>query len=125
MADAEYPVRYVAFLDIIGFRDLIVHLNRDETQLAVVQGLLKNVHNPVLEDLKDLLPRSDLRAQSISDAVAISASMTEFGHAHMFMAIERLAQKLLKAGIFVRGAIVKGRLFHNAEMVFGEGIVRA
>lgn len=125
MAEPEYPIRYAAFLDIIGFRELIADLNKDEIQFSAVQDILKNVHNPDLEDLKNLLPHSDLRAQSISDAVAISASMTAHGLAHMFMAIERLAQKLLKAGFFVRGAIVKGRLFHNAEMVFGEGIVRA
>jgi len=125
MAESEYPARYVAFLDILGFRELITNLNEDETKLSSVRDLLRNIHNPDPELFKNLLPKSDFRAQSISDAVAISATMTPEGLAHIFMAVERLAQKLLKAGYFLRGAIAKGKVFHDHEMVFGEGVVRA
>ena len=44
---------------------------------------------------------------------------------HMFAAIELLCIKLLREGIFLRGAVVKDRLFHDDEMVFGEALVRA
>jgi hypothetical protein len=125
MAENEYTVRYVAFLDILGFRELITNLEKDETKLPFVRDLLRNIHNPDPENFKNILPNSGLRAQSISDAVAMSADMTPDGLAHMFMAVERLAQKLLKEGFFLRGAIVKGRVFHDPEMVFGEGVVRA
>ena len=129
MADSKYPVKYVAFLDILGFRELIDDLNKDETRLSFVRNLLRNVHNPSPEMLKDIwkgkLPDADLRAQSISDAVAISAKMTPDGLAFMFIVIERLANKLLQAGFFLRGAIAKGKIFHDHEMVFGEGLVRA
>jgi hypothetical protein len=125
MAESEYPVRYVAFLDILAFRELITNLNKDETKLSSVRDLLRDIHNPDPELFKNFLPKSDFRAQSISDAVAISAKMTPDGLAHMFMAIERLAQKLLKAGYLLRGAIAKGKVFHDHEMVFGEGVVRA
>jgi hypothetical protein len=36
-----------------------------------------------------------------------------------------LSYSLLFEGFFVRGAIVKGRLYHDDEMVFGEALVKA
>jgi hypothetical protein len=126
MAESEYPTRYVAFLDILGFRELVGRLNDDPTQLPLVRNLLRDVHRPPIEEFRETFSGSNLRAQSISDAVAISASEAPEGLAHMFAAVEFLAVKLLKAdGFLLRGAITKGRLYQDQEMVFGEGLVRA
>jgi hypothetical protein len=40
-------------------------------------------------------------------------------------ALEILTTKLLVRGYFVRGALVKGPLYHDANVVFGEALVRA
>jgi hypothetical protein len=125
MADDAYPVRYVAFLDIIGFRELINRLNADPTQLEFTRSLMHNIHQPNHTSWDAFFTGSDLKAESISDAVALSSSPTRQGLIHMFAAIELLSIKLLRAGIFLRGAVVKDRLFHDDEMVFGEGLVRA
>lgn len=126
MADSsEYPIRYVAFLDIIGFRGLISLLDGDPSQVSFVRKLLHNVHRPKVEDFQDIFIDSDLRGQSISDAVAISANPTAAGLGHMLVAIQILAIELMEMGFFLRGAVVKGRLYHDAEMVFGDGLVQA
>ena len=58
-----------------------------------------------------LAPLHDARQAYLRlDAVAISAKMTAEGLAHMFVAAELLATKLLSQGYFVRGAIVQGPL---------------
>ena len=36
-----------------------------------------------------------------------------------------IATRLLVDGFFVRGAVVKGRLYHDSSMVFGEAQVQA
>ena len=65
----------------------------------------------------------DFRAQSISDAIAISTTPT--GLYRLLEAIEKLAIDLLREGYFFRGALVYGHLYHDASMVFGDALVRA
>jgi hypothetical protein len=121
---SKYPIRYVAFIDILGFRNLISRLDKDETLLEEVCKLLSEVHHP-REALNDLFKGSDFKSATISDAVALSAAPTPAGLGNLIAATEMLANKLLLLGYFIRGAIVKDRLFHNAEMVLGAGLVRA
>jgi hypothetical protein len=71
--------------------------------------LLKRIHTPQQFDPSSF-QGSDFRAQSISDAVAISTAVKANGLMHMFGAIETMATALLAEGYFIRGAIVKGPL---------------
>jgi hypothetical protein len=77
------------------------------------------------EPMKVFEAATEFRAQSISDAVALSAAPCPEGMYHLFFAVGKLALQFLAKGIFIRGAITKGRLYHDASMVFGEGLVRA
>jgi len=43
----------------------------------------------------------------------------------LFSTLEHLAMALLAAGYFVRGAITKGRLYHDNTIVFGEALIAA
>jgi hypothetical protein len=80
-------------------------------------------HSPTNPDSKSW--HVDFRAQSISDAVAISTVANLDGLIRLFMAIENLAVELLKEGYFIRGALVRGKLYHDDRMVFGEALIRA
>jgi hypothetical protein len=75
--------------------------------------------------LNGLFVGSDFRSATISDAVALSSACTATGLQHMIAVTEILANKLLSLGYFIRRAIVKNRLFHNDEIAFGAGLVRA
>jgi hypothetical protein len=55
----------------------------------------------------------------------LSTEVTARGLTILLDAIQSLAVDLLCEGYFVRGAIVKGRLYHDEHMVFGEALVRA
>jgi hypothetical protein len=120
----DYPVRFVAFIDILGFRELIATLDRDPSLLGSVRDLLSEVHQPP-EKLGNIFSGSDFRSATISDAVALSAANTPTGLQHIIAVTEILTNKLLRLGYFVRGAVVKDRLFHNDKMVLGAGLVRA
>ena len=39
--------------------------------------------------------------------------------------LARLTGRLLQRGYFIRGALVKGPLYHDDKMIFGEALVRA
>jgi hypothetical protein len=120
----EYDTRYCAFVDILGFSELIDKLDRNETSPDVLQSLLTKVHNPP-ETNAGSMEKADFRAQSISDAVALSGAVNLVGLAAIMHTINRLAVDLLAQGFFIRGAIVKDRLHHDEKMVFGRGLVRA
>jgi hypothetical protein len=121
----DYELRYCAFVDILGFSELVRRLEQGSISFGNLQQLLRIVHTPPSEYRADVFKTSDLRAQSISDAVCLSAACSEAGLAHLIYCLDELTIRLLGAGFFVRGAIVKGRLFHDDKMVFGEALVLA
>ena len=55
----------------------------------------------------------------------MSASVTPEGLLHIFYSIEGLAFDLLQKGFFIRGAVVKGNVYHDDEMVFGKALLQA
>jgi hypothetical protein len=124
MADPQYDRRYCAFIDILGFSELIQTLDRGDTSPEFMRDLLSKVHNPPSTNAGEM-PDADFRAQSISDAVAMSGATNASGLGAIIHSINRLAVDLLKQGFFIRGAIVKDSLYHDDKTVFGSALVRA
>jgi hypothetical protein len=124
MADPAYEERYCAFVDILGFGRLIKQLDQGNTPFQALQQLLTKVHNPPQTNA-GASQEADFRAQSISDAVALSAATNVRGIDAVLHSINQLAVDLLTQGFFIRGAIVKDKLYHDNKMVFGKALVRA
>src|SRR5262245_6109378 len=118
----DYEGRYCAFIDILGFRNLIRGI-KQTGQTVALRDVMKKIHAPV--GASPVSWEVDFRAQSISDAVAISTVAMDSGLFRLVSAIEELALDLLREGYFIRGALVKGQLYHDGSMVFGEALVRA
>lgn len=123
MADDRYDNRYCAYVDILGFRELVGKLASAPGQFDALRKLLERIHSPKGEAL-EVYTDADFRAQSISDAVAISTAANPHGLALMVYSLEQLTLDLLYEGFLIRGAIVKGSLYHDDKMVFGEALVR-
>jgi hypothetical protein len=124
VAEPTCEERYCAFVDILGFGELIDQLDHGLTSFRSLQELLTKVHNPPPTNAS-AIERSDFRVQSISDAVALSGAPNVVGIAAIVHSINRLAVDLLTQGFFIRGAIVKDHLYHDDKMVFGKALVRA
>jgi hypothetical protein len=119
-----YEMRYCAFVDILGFKELVEKLDPGDASTEALRSLLTKVHNPP-ETNAGSMEKAEFRAQSISDAVAMSGAANVVGLAAIIHAINRLAVDLLAQGYFIRGAIVKDQLYHDEKMVFGKALVRA
>jgi hypothetical protein len=124
MQDPTYERRYCAFVDILGFKELIDKLDDGAIPLLSLRDLLSKVHNPPPTNAA-ALPTSDFRAQSISDAVALSAAPNPAGLGAIIHTVNQLAVELLKQGFFIRGAIVKDLLYHDDKTVFGRALLHA
>jgi hypothetical protein len=120
----EYQDRYCAFADILGFRELISRLRDSPASFDALHSLLKRIHGTHSGEAVGF-SETDFRAQSISDAVAISTAVNAAGLDQLFRSLQALSLDLLCEGYFVRGAVVKAPLYHDDQTVFGEALVRA
>lgn len=119
----EYNDRYCAFADILGFARLVQELPKDGPKFELLKHLLHRFHTP--QPFAIDVDETDFKAQSISDAVAVSSKVSGPGLLAIFDALERLSLDLLCQGYLVRGALVKGPLYHDDHMAFGQALVRA
>jgi hypothetical protein len=122
MADASYTERYCAFIDILGFSGLISDLDRGKVSVAEIHRVLSAIH---ARPNAARPQHADLRSQSISDAVALSAAPNAAGFDAICTAAEELSRRLLRSGYFARGGMTKGRLYHDHSTVFGPALVEA
>ena len=124
---ATYEDRYCAFLDILGFSDMLRTIH-DGVPYEQTRYLLQVIHlrthwsRPPSDE--EILA-TDFRAQSISDAVAISTKATGRGLLQILDAIEAMSFECLRFGYFIRGGISKGPLYHDDQIVFGDALVQA
>jgi hypothetical protein len=113
---AAYSERYCAFIDILGFGGLI---SRREETVGEIRQLLSAVHARRTPERQ----QTDLRQQSISDAIALSAPVNAVGFDAICTAAEELSRRLLRSGYFARGGLTKGLLYHDDSMVFGPALI--
>jgi hypothetical protein len=125
VVDPTYQERYCAFVDILGFRELIDSLDQGSMNFGRLRALLQKVQDPYRGPPDAPFGDSDFRAQCISDAVALSANPNPNGLQHLFFVLEQLSLDLLFEGYLLRGAIVKGPLYHDDRMVFGKALIDA
>ena len=116
----EYRERYVAFLDLLGFKVLV---DAAETTLEE-RGRLAEVLDRLSQTLCNA-PAIGGRFTYFSDCIVITADATPQGLWHVFRSIELLTRNLLQFDVFVRGAVTRGGAFHSTEYVYGTAVSRA
>ena len=124
MTTPDYPEKLCAFVDILGFRNIVAGIGGDRPKLATLINALQRVHKPLIPGLSDLRDVA-YRTQSISDAVAISVLPTLEGLANLTSVLQTLTMSLLAEGYFIRGAISRGRLHHEDGIVLGDALIKA
>ncbi|MGJ5051821.1 hypothetical protein ACQR09_32490 [Bradyrhizobium oligotrophicum] len=122
--EKAYADRYCAYIDILGFSSLIGDIRKGKSPFEHVRDLLQIVHEPTTLPIPGVAPL-DVRATSISDAIALSASFSAPGLAALIDMVSRLTLAVLDMGYFVRGGLCRGLLYHDQHMVFGEALINA
>jgi hypothetical protein len=128
VSDPSYQERYCALVDIFAFRDLIADIEREWLTFEEVRDVLRAAQERPQD--YTLAPgygfnAADLRQQSISNAICISSAPSGPGLMHLFRSLQFLAMRLLAKSYFTRGAVVKGRLYHDDKMVFVDALISA
>lgn len=111
---------YVAFLDILGFSELVARADTDEDARETIRVGLR-----CFSSILGGHPNPDLHFSQFSDTIVLSGKRDENGLLYVLEATIRIGIALLKAGLLIRGAIVAGNLEHTDEMLFGQALVEA
>jgi hypothetical protein len=116
----DYQEKYVAFIDLLGFSQLIAKVGADVMERHRVIEALKIVkdtfcHNPAI----------DMRFTYFSDCIVLSAKRSPHALWQIFQSIELLTLNLLQHDFFTRGALVVGPTHHSEHFVFGTTVVEA
>lgn len=127
----SYGERFVAFLDIIGFRDIISQSTPPCPQISVEQILYAlDLPKPaeegklIIGNVGDI-SKSGHKISQFSDSVIISTEPSNAGLLHLINHVEKIAFNFLKLGFLCRGGIAKGLLYHENKIAFGQAMLDA
>lgn len=119
----QYQEKIVAFIDILGFKNLV----SDESKCEEIGALLKMPYLLQQNDMMTLLKIKGLVMTSISDSLVFSVKLKERGAMNKIVKlISVFAQTMLsQSSILIRGGIAVGKLYHDRELAYGPGVVKA
>jgi hypothetical protein len=123
-----YSERYVAFVDILGFSDIVRNSQLSPHQAAELVRVLERIRarasGLAIKQTDDLLG-DDFKAQSFSDTIVLSEAASEVGLKYILFSVENLVLDLLAQGILTRGGIAKGLMHHTDAVAFGPAFLAA
>lgn len=121
-----YSERYVGFVDILGFGDIIRSTGNptaNPKQSAELLKVLKSMGRR--RRITDAVAGDDFKFQQFSDSIVMSANCSPAGLDHLLNSIENLALQLLRKGLLLRGGVAKGQLYHDGNILFGPAFLKA
>jgi hypothetical protein len=128
----KYENRVVAFIDILGFKNML-----DETVNKKDEDLEENIDKLIAayneinelwkEDRNDNSKLNSSRKVTIfSDSIVVSFQVSEPSQVFKTLVdIKHLVMSLVNREILCRGAISVGKLIHTDEYIFGPALVEA
>ena len=138
MKEPIFSDKFVAFVDILGFKSKVESAEQDDglslrQALDFTAALENRKHSETIEGYGPATcPESqhierDLayRVTQISDCVVISAEVSPAGAINIIHHTYSAALKLLTKGVMVRGYITRGNIFHEGSKFLGTGYHRA
>jgi hypothetical protein len=116
----NYPTKYVAFLDLLGFRQLVKRSGADVLERHRLVEALKLVKDTLCEN-----PSIDFRFTYFSDCIVLSAEHSPQALWQVFQSIELLTCNLLQYDILVRGGLAVGPAHHSKDLLYGMAVLEA
>lgn len=110
----KYTECYVAFLDVLGFKNMVYAKNGEEIisrYLSTIKSRLRNIEH-LFDDIDHIV---------ISDSIVLSIKADEKQSKscrqlrHLCMAVQSIQAGLAEIDIWLRGAISKGPAYFNAQ----------
>ena len=115
-----YEQRVVAFIDILGFKSLVNKSDSDNifTKATSIETIMSAFD--ILREEK--LDYERKQVSLFSDSLIISYPLDTDYLTFLLMDLSRMSWDLIKKGIFIRGGIAIGNLYHSDDVVFGKAL---
>lgn len=122
----------VAYIDILGFKEMIA--NTSHLPVFALRFIKKfidlfchsvNEHYINIETNEEIYDENLPKATMFSDSIVISQPITELDYPLFIELIAQLQYGLFSKGILVRGGISYGKLYHDENYLFGEGLIKS
>jgi hypothetical protein len=118
----DYQERIVAFIDVLGFSELVKASDTDQTARVKIANLIMT-NELFAKFVGGFLPRLNGEAAFFSDSFVLSM---DYGRVfQLIKEIGYLCRRLLTLGLPCRGAITTGLLYHRERVVVGPALVDA
>lgn len=121
----EYRDCYVAFLDILGFKNMIDNKSCNEL-FEIFESIKASSHTGVKLNDEDMETFKHIEYTIMSDSVVvyIDANLDDALFA-LLCTCQTIQMELLNKGILMRGGIARGTLFREEYVIFGKGLSNA
>ncbi|WP_096085895.1 hypothetical protein [Agaribacterium haliotis] len=119
----EYTEQIVAFVDILGFSNLINRIEEDEKLHKTLHWALSHIKSYKKTSEMDNTAHSDLEVSVFSDCIVVTGDSENF-HG-VTWAVGWLQAQLLGGGILTRGGIATGKIHHSDGILYGAGMIKA
>jgi hypothetical protein len=116
----DYEDRYVAFIDLLGFKQKVESAEQTPSERVHLVELLTLVKDTLSEN-----PYIGFRLNYFSDSIFLTAERTPEGLWEMFQSILRLTQNLLQHDVLTRGGLTAGGTHHGKQFIYGTAVNRA
>ena len=112
-----YEDRLLAYLDVLGFSKLIDESVNDGSKAAKILGLLTTLNKMCAQFESD-----NMSITLFSDTICISYHKPP-NFVSFCCGLSSVVTSLLGQGYAVRGAVVRGKLYHKGNVIFGPCLV--
>lgn len=119
----KYTEKIVAFIDILGFKYFV----NDESKCEDIGAILKLPYFIRQDGMAKMMKIKGVMMTSISDSLVFSIGLKERGAMNKIVKLLSVfTQTLLSQySLLLRGGIAVGKLYHDSDVVYGPGLVRA
>lgn len=124
--EQKYENRLVAFIDILGFSNLTLRSEKEPGRIPWLINILNGIkYNEGIKERFD--EELDVRMEftAFSDCFVLSSRIPEDPINFSLYQIALICTFLLWSGLFVRGAVVEGNLYHRENVVLGPALLDA
>ncbi len=128
--DIQYRDSYVAFLDVLGFKNLVFSQNQeDKAKLEHYFGIV----NEAIKYLKEIPAKSEIGSIIISDSIILSVNKSGNNDQdinilrHLCVAVGLIQMHLALKNIWLRGAISSGKAYFDSlnNQIVGPAYINA
>lgn len=120
MADGLYQLKYVAFLDLLGFSNLVQQSASDPNAHARVLEAIGRLKETACDN-----PKTGMISTYFSDCIVLSCDRSPHGLHDMLRSLILIAENLLVVDVLVRGGLAMGAMHHDRQLMFGPAMLEA